>query len=98
MSGWWTVAPVALPLAAAALTFALVGQRSAQRVIATLTALTLVPISVALLMRVSQLGIQTAQLGDWPAPFGIAFVADHFSAIMVVITYWLRHPHAPWSL
>ena len=86
MSGWWTVAPVALPLAAAALAFALVGQRSAQRVIATLTALALVPLSVALLMRVSQLGIQTAQLGDWPAPFGIAFVADHFSAIMVVIT------------
>ena len=30
-------------------------------------------------------GIQVAQIGDWPAPFGITLVADLFSAIMVAI-------------
>lgn len=31
-------------------------------------------------------GVQSTQIGDWPAPFGITFVADLFSAIMVVMT------------
>jgi multicomponent Na+:H+ antiporter subunit D len=98
VTGWWVVAPVALPLAASALAFALVGRRSLQRILATATALALVPLSLLLLQRVSQLGIQTAQLGDWPAPFGIAFVADHFSAIMVVITSVMAGATAVYAL
>lgn len=30
-------------------------------------------------------GIQVAQVGDWPAPFGITMVADLFSAVMVLM-------------
>jgi multicomponent Na+:H+ antiporter subunit D len=31
-------------------------------------------------------GIFASQMGNWPAPFGITLVADHLSAVMVVIT------------
>ncbi|MFY9707789.1 MAG: proton-conducting transporter membrane subunit, partial [Desulfobacterales bacterium] len=31
-------------------------------------------------------GIFASQMGNWPAPFGITVVADHLSAVMVVIT------------
>ncbi len=31
-------------------------------------------------------GIQTAQAGEWPSPFGITFVADIFSSLMVLVT------------
>ncbi len=39
----------------------------------------------ALLARVVDHGIQAAQVGAWPAPFGISLVADPFGALMVVI-------------
>jgi len=31
-------------------------------------------------------GIQVVQIGNWPAPFGITFVADIFSAIMLIMS------------
>ncbi|MGD8293903.1 MAG: Na+/H+ antiporter subunit D [Desulfobacterales bacterium] len=31
-------------------------------------------------------GILTTQIGNWPAPFGITLVADHLSAVLVMIT------------
>jgi multicomponent Na+:H+ antiporter subunit D len=42
--------------------------------------------ALALLFQVVQSDILVIQLGNWPAPFGITFVADLFSAIMVAIT------------
>ncbi|MGB8426446.1 MAG: Na+/H+ antiporter subunit D [Desulfobacterales bacterium] len=36
--------------------------------------------------RVHHTGIFATQMGDWPAPFGITLVADHLSAVLVVIT------------
>ena len=42
--------------------------------------------SIYLLLGVTQNGIQTLQLGKWPAPFGITFICDHLSVIMLVIT------------
>jgi len=41
--------------------------------------------SLGLLALVWRDGIQVAQIGNWPAPFGITLVADLFSAIMVVM-------------
>jgi multicomponent Na+:H+ antiporter subunit D len=40
---------------------------------------------IALLVVVIEEGFLVAWMGDWPAPFGIALVADYFSAVMVVI-------------
>ena len=42
--------------------------------------------ALGLLASVSRGGIQVAQIGNWPAPFGITLVADLFSAIMVTMT------------
>ncbi len=42
--------------------------------------------ALGLLASVSRDGIQVAQIGNWPAPFGITLVADLFSAIMVTMT------------
>ena len=39
-----------------------------------------------LLAEVIASGPQAAQMGEWPAPFGITLVADTLSAVMVVIT------------
>ena len=86
ITSWLVVAPVALPIVAAALTFALTGQRAAQRHVSTSSALVLAGLSIALLVRVSSDGIQVMQAGGWAAPFGITLVADHLSAIMVVIS------------
>ncbi|MFP4469355.1 MAG: Na+/H+ antiporter subunit D, partial [Bacteroidales bacterium] len=37
-------------------------------------------------LTVRQSGIQVLQIGNWPAPYGITFVADLFSAIMLVMS------------
>ncbi|OFZ54012.1 MAG: NADH/ubiquinone/plastoquinone [Bdellovibrionales bacterium RIFOXYC1_FULL_54_43] len=42
--------------------------------------------SVLLLKEILASGIQVLQLGSWPAPYGITFVADILSGTMVVIT------------
>jgi multicomponent Na+:H+ antiporter subunit D len=82
---WLVVAPVVLPLLAAATLFVLRGRSAAQRVVSTTSTAVGLTLAALLLARVSGAGIQVAQLGGWPAPFGISFVADHLSAIMVLI-------------
>jgi multicomponent Na+:H+ antiporter subunit D len=42
--------------------------------------------SILLILSVYKTGIQTVQMGSWPAPFGITLVADLLGAIMVTIT------------
>ncbi|HSK29295.1 MAG TPA: proton-conducting transporter membrane subunit, partial [Candidatus Limnocylindria bacterium] len=80
------VFPIVIPLVAAAL--ALMGWRSrwVQRAAALAGTVTLLGCSAILLGIVTRDGIQSTQLGNWPAPFGITLVADQFSAIMVFIT------------
>src|SRR5690554_235810 len=39
-----------------------------------------------LLEQTREEAIQTLQAGDWPAPFGISFVADSFSSLLVLTT------------
>lgn len=46
----------------------------------------LLVVSVLLLQRVSAEGVQATGWGGWPMPFGITFVGDHLSAIMVLIS------------
>ena len=82
---WLLVAPVVLPFATAALLI-LMGQRlTLQRVLSVSSTVLLLVLSVILLLQVSAGNIFAVQAGDWPAPFGITFVADPLSAIMVVI-------------
>lgn len=41
---------------------------------------------IILLLKVDKAGIVSLQLGGWKAPFGITFVADYFSALLLVVT------------
>ncbi len=78
------VLPIVLPLLAAGLCVVVGRSRTAQRVIGLTTLTALVPIAVAILVRVDRDGIVVVQSGDWPAPIGITLVADRLSAIMLL--------------
>jgi multicomponent Na+:H+ antiporter subunit D len=76
--------PIALPLLAAGLCVLVGSSRTAQRVIGLTTLTALVPIAVAILVRVDRDGIVVVQAGGWPAPVGISLVADRLAAIMLL--------------
>lgn len=82
---WLLVLPLLVPLTTGILCLVLPG-RTAQRVLGLAGALGLLAAGLALLAQVQRLGIQAVQIGNWPAPFGITFVADHLSALMVLVT------------
>lgn len=84
------IAPVVLPLGAAALMLALGGeQRKVNAAISLLSTLTLVAIAFTLLRGADAapagvLGVY--RLGNWPAPFAIVLVVDRLSALMLMLT------------
>ncbi|MGH9268908.1 MAG: proton-conducting transporter membrane subunit [Acidimicrobiales bacterium] len=77
--------PMAVPLAAMALTILAGRSRSAQRVISLATLAAMALVTVALLVHVDGSGPLAAVAGGWPAPIGISLVVDRFAAIMLVI-------------
>ena len=79
------LAPVLVPLVAAALGLVAWRYPDLQRYVAIGGSALLLLAGVALLLTVEQDGIQTLQVGNWPAPFGITMVADLFSAILIVL-------------
>ncbi len=80
------VAPIIIPFAAAAL--ALVGRRQAgfQSGVTMLAALLHLAVGAWLLHGVYYNGITVLHVGGWPAPFGIALVADHLGLLMILVT------------
>ena len=80
------VAPVLIPLAAAVLSMLLRQSLRAQHVIGVLAGIAMTA-SAAMLLRATAGGeILVTRVGDWPAPFGIVFVADVLSALLVLLT------------
>ena len=79
------VLPVLIPLITAALCYLSWPWRRVQRFLGLAGALCLFAAALALLVCVRQEGIQSVQMGGWPAPYGITFVADLFSALMVAV-------------
>ncbi len=79
------VMPILIPITTAALCLLAWRSRSAQRALGVAGASGLLVAAVTLLWSVWRHGIQAQQIGNWPAPFGITFVADLFSALMVVL-------------
>lgn len=57
-----------------------------QRIFATGSALFLVVLSSSLVQEVAGTGTQVYALGNWEAPFGIAFVADPLASALVLLT------------
>ncbi len=86
-----TIAPVVLPLFAGALMLALGGERrrNVNAAINVAATLALAGLSIELLRRADAAANGLAgvyRLGDWPAPFGIVFVADRLAALMLLLT------------
>jgi multicomponent Na+:H+ antiporter subunit D len=77
--------PVVVPLAAAVLSLAAWRSPRLQRALGVLGTAGLLAAALALLARVSRDGIQVLHVGGWPAPFGISFVADTLSSVLVVL-------------
>jgi multicomponent Na+:H+ antiporter subunit D len=77
------VLPILIPLVTAAVALAAWRHVRLQRWLGVAGAAALLGAALALLDRVGREGIQAVQMGGWPAPFGITFVADLLSAIMV---------------
>ena len=79
-------APIIIPFATAAVVLLGRHQPTFQHVTSILAAALHLAIGAWLLNEVHHSGIQVLHVAAWPAPFGIALVADHLSALMVVIT------------
>ncbi len=77
-------APIAAPLAAAALSI-VAGRRSLQRLIGIVTLVVTLGCAVALLLSVDRDGMTVVQAGGWEAPFGITLAVDRFAAVMLLI-------------
>ena len=61
------------------------GNRPVHRALGVVSTGALLFVGLALLADVWYNGIQVVQVSNWPAPYGIALVADLLSAIMVVL-------------
>lgn len=77
--------PILLPLAGAALSILVGRSRVLQRVIGIGVLTATCVISVVLVVVVDRDGVLVAHAGGWPAPMGIALVADRFAAIMTAV-------------
>jgi multicomponent Na+:H+ antiporter subunit D len=79
------VAPILIPLATAIVAVFLRSSVRTQRAVNAAGVLLLLFSSVRLFHVVNTQGVQATQLGGWPAPFGITFVADLLGALMVLL-------------
>jgi len=92
------VLPIIIPAVTGAVTLLLRRFRIAQRGLSVLAATALFGVGGTLVYQVHTHGIQAAQMGDWPAPFGITLVADPLSAGLVFITGFVALAVAVYSL
>ncbi len=79
------VLPVLIPFLTAVFAMLSRGRRQVQRSLNVIGAVALLGAGSGLLWSVWRDGIQVMHLGNWPAPFGITFVADLLSATMIVL-------------
>ena len=85
MNGW-LAAPIILPFAAAALSLILRRHATWQHPLAMAAAAAHLALGIGLLCQTHTIGISVLHVGSWQAPFGIALVADHLGALMLLIT------------
>jgi multicomponent Na+:H+ antiporter subunit D len=81
----WLVLPILIPFLTAIMSLLAWKRRVVQRASSAIGAAALLVSAVGLLANVSENGIQSVQIGNWPAPYGITLVADLFASIMVVM-------------
>ncbi len=95
---WLPVLPLLVPLMTAALLIPLSQRERLQRLVALAGAIVLIAVAALLLARCLSGPPIVTQLGTWPAPFGITFVADTLAALMVAVTAFVGLMVAIFSL
>ena len=80
------VLPVIVPAITGACALLARRSRRAQRGLSVLGATVLFAVGAVIVYQVQTQGILTAQMGDWPAPFGITLVADPLSAGLLAVS------------
>lgn len=80
------ILPILLPLIVGVVLLLFAKNLKVQRVISGITVFALLGLSLYIAHIVYYGGIQTLELGNWQAPFGIVLVADLFAALMVILT------------
>lgn len=79
------ILPLVVPFLAAAVSLLGWGRVRLQRVLGVIGTGGLLLSAIWLVYVVGRDGILVMQMGNWPAPYGITFVADRFSAMMVLL-------------
>lgn len=82
----WLIAPVIIPLLTGMILIIFQKNIQLQRILSLLALFATGVISVLLMNQVKDGGIQTLQLGGWEAPYGISFVGDMFSVLLLLAT------------
>lgn len=78
--------PLIIPFSAAVATLLLSRWPGVQKGINVASMVGILAASVGLLDLVSKQGIQVTSVGGWPIPYGIVFVVDHLSVIMLIVS------------
>lgn len=78
--------PVLIPFAGGIILLSLRNYYRAQLYGNTIISVISLVVAITLMLNIYSGGISSVQLGGWGAPFGITFVADLLSAVMVLIT------------
>ena len=82
----WLIGPVIIPLIMGMLLIVFQKNLRLQRFLSLLVLLATCAVSILLIHQIQTGGIQTLQLGGWEAPYGISFVGDMFSALLLLAT------------
>lgn len=82
----WLIAPVIIPLLTGMILIIFQKNIQLQRILSLLALFATGVISTLLMNQVKDGGIQTLQLGGWEAPYGISFVGDMFSVLLLLAT------------
>jgi multicomponent Na+:H+ antiporter subunit D len=78
--------PLLIPFVGAVATLLLARWPTAQKALNVASMTGILAASVGLLSVVSTQGIQVTTIGGWPIPYGIVFVVDHLSVIMLIVS------------
>ncbi|WP_193162285.1 Na+/H+ antiporter subunit D [Microbulbifer hainanensis] len=84
--GWLLALPFLIPIVAGLLALMARGRVWLARAIGLLGCAALLLVTLGIFIVVARHGPVAAQMGSWPAPFGITLVADRLSAIMLLVT------------
>lgn len=84
-----TITPILIPLSFAVLSLVAWQRPRIQHILAISGTCLLFADSIYILHKVFTQGIQVAQVGSWPAPFGISLVIDLFSALILVVAAFI---------